>query len=69
MASLGTNHVISKVAAHFVESMDRQTMTSMGLAPSTWQSEPLKKKRAESFILRERELLKWADIDLTAKTI
>ena len=68
-ASLGTNHVISKVAAHFVEVMDRQMMSGMGIAPSAWQSGPVKEMRAERFKVRERELLEWAGIDLTAKTV
>ena len=49
--------------------MDKQAMTSLGIAPSVWQSGPVKEMRAERFNLKERELLKWAGIDLTAKTI
>ena len=33
-ASLGTNHIISKTAAHFVENMDKQIITGMGVTPS-----------------------------------
>ncbi|KAL9125868.1 MAG: hypothetical protein Q9175_008012 [Cornicularia normoerica] len=68
-ASLGANHIISKVAAYYVKALDEQTMTSMGVTPSDWQSAPVKKMREERFKLRERELLEWAGIDLTAKVM
>lgn len=68
-ASLGTNHVIFKVAAHCVEVMEKQMMTSMGVKPSVWQSGPFTEMRDERFRLRERELLQWAGIDVTAKII
>lgn len=68
-ASLGTHHAIFKVTAHFVEVMDRQMMASTGIAPSVWQDGPAKEMRAERFNLSERELLKWADTDLTAQTV
>lgn len=44
-------------------------MASMGIGPSAWQSGPAKEMRAERFNLSERELLKWADIDLTVQTV
>lgn len=68
-ASLGANHIISKTAAHFVKTLAEQMMTSMGVTPSDWQSAPVKKMREERFKLRERELLEWAGIDLTANVI
>ena len=68
-ASIGTNHVIFKVAAHYVEATDKQMMTSMGVTLGVWQSGPYKEMREERFRLRERELLKWAGVDLTAKII
>ncbi|KAL2058065.1 hypothetical protein ABVK25_001683 [Lepraria finkii] len=68
-ASLGTNHVIFKTAAHFVEYKDKQMMTGMGVTPSVWQSGPVREMREERFKIREHELLNWAGIDLTAKTI
>ena len=68
-ASLGTNHVIFKIAAHFVEAMDKQMMTGMGVTPSVWQSGPVKETREERFKIREHELLNWAGIDLIAKII
>jgi len=49
--------------------MEKQMMTSMGVKPSVWQSGPLTEMRDERFRLRERELLKWAGIDVTAKII
>lgn len=68
-ASLGISHVISKVAANFVAAQDNQLMTQMGLTPNVWHSEPMKEMRAESSRLREAELLKWAGVDLSARTV
>lgn len=68
-ASLGTNHLIFKIASHYVELIDKQMVARMGIPASVWQSEPFKDMRKESYELRELELLKWADIDLNAKTI
>lgn len=68
-ASLGTNHVISKIATRFVEVMDKQAMSGMGVTPSVWQSGPVKEVREERLKSRERELLDWAGIDPTAKII
>ena len=67
-ASLETNHVISKIAARFVDVMDMQMITSMRIIPSVWQSEAVKEMRKERFNLSERELLKWA-VDVTAKIL
>ena len=44
-------------------------MTSMQLTPSVWQSKSVKEMREERVKLRERELLKWAGIDLTTKIL
>lgn len=63
-ASLG---VICKTAAHFVEAMDKQMMTGIGVTPSVWQSWPVKEMREERLKMREYELLKWAGVDLTAE--
>lgn len=49
--------------------MDEQMMTGMRVTPSVWQSESVKEMRKERFNLRERELLKWAGIDVTAKIL
>ncbi|KAL9063669.1 MAG: hypothetical protein Q9161_009347 [Pseudevernia consocians] len=49
--------------------MDNQLMTSMQVTPSYWQSKSAKNMKEESFKLRERELLKWAGIDLTSKIL
>lgn len=68
-ASLGTSHVYFKAAAHFVELMDKQLMTAMGLTPDIWQSEPDKTMQEERFKVRERELLEWVGIDPAVKTI
>lgn len=59
-ASLGTNHVIFKVAALFVEVIDKQmAMTNME-AKEIWE---------ERTRLRELELLKWAGIDISTRTV
>jgi len=42
-------------------------MTNSGVTPSVWRSGPYKEMREERFKLRERELLNWAGVDLTAK--
>lgn len=68
-ASLGTNHVNFKAAAHFVELKDNQLMTAMGLTPDIWQSEPVKATQEERFKVRERELLEWVGIDPAVKII
>ncbi|KAL8723235.1 MAG: hypothetical protein Q9225_000425 [Loekoesia sp. 1 TL-2023] len=68
-ASLGANHVIYKVAAHYVEVKDKQMMTSIGVSPSVRQSGPLRETRDERFRLGERKLLEWAGIDITDKTL
>ena len=68
-ASLGTNHVIFKIAAYYVKVMDQQMATGMRVPVSVWQSDQAKDKRKERYEARELELLKWADVDLTAKTI
>ena len=68
-ASVGTNHVIYKTAAHYIEVNDQQMVTSMRITPGVWQSESFMKKREESLKVRELELLSWAGIDLTAKVI
>ncbi|KAL9129226.1 MAG: hypothetical protein Q9217_002267 [Psora testacea] len=63
-ASLGTNHVIFKIAAHYVEVMDKQMATGMGVNPGVWQSERVKDTMKERYESRKLELLKWAHIDL-----
>ena len=68
-ASVGTNHVIYKTAANYVEVNDQQMVTSMGITPNVWQSESVMEMREERFKVRELELLSWAGIDLTAKVI
>jgi hypothetical protein len=68
-ASLGTNHVIHKIAAHYVEVHDQQMAAGMGISPSDWQSERVKETHKERYKLRELELLKWANIDLNTKTL
>ena len=67
-ASLGTNHVIYQIAAHYVEVMDKQLATNMGIPLSVWQSE-VKGSKKERYKSQERELLKWARIDLATKTM
>ena len=44
-------------------------MTSMGVTSSEWKSKNVQKMMKETFILRERELLEWAGIDPTIKTV
>ena len=68
-ASLGTNHVIFKTAANYVEVMDKQMATGMGVPHSVWQSERVKDMMKERYESRKLELLKWAHIDLTTKAI
>ena len=68
-ASVGTNHVIYKTAANYVQVNDQQMVTSMGITPSVWQSESFMEVRKEKFKVRELELLSWAGIDLTDKVI
>ena len=59
--------MISKVAAHFVEDMEKRMVTLVGL--SGWHSEQTQHMTKEIYESSERELLKWADIDLTIKTV
>ncbi|KAL9102561.1 MAG: hypothetical protein Q9163_002311 [Psora crenata] len=68
-ATLGTNNVIYKLAAYFLEVHDKQMMTGLGVTPSQWKSESAKEMRRERFKLRELELLEWAGVDLSTKTI
>lgn len=44
-------------------------MIGMGVSPRVRQSEPVKDIRKERYESRELELLKWADIDPSTKTI
>ena len=67
--SLGTNHLIYKVAAHFVETMEKPMKASSGVASSAWESGPIKEWREERFKTAEQKLLEWAGVDLTAKSM
>lgn len=44
-------------------------MASMGIGETAWQSKANKEKRAEMFRERERELLEWAGVDVSLKTV
>ena len=68
-ASVGTNNVIYKTLAHYIEVNDQQMLKGMGITPSFWHSESVMEMRRERFKERELELLDWAGIDLTAKII
>ena len=68
-ASLGTNHAMFKAAACYIEALDRQMATSLGVPYSVLRKEEAKGMRKGKHESREREYLKWAHIDLNAKTI
>lgn len=68
-ASLGTNHLIYKIAAHYVEDHNKRMVARLGISPSDWQSERFKEINEEVYRLEELEFLKWAHIDLNAKTL
>lgn len=63
-ATLGTNHLIYRVAANYVNVRDAQMMASLKVTPSEW--EKMKGPKLEEC---ERALLKWAGIDLGMKVI
>lgn len=68
-ASLGPNHLISRIAAHLVKDHDRRVMTKLGMAESAWQSETVKEMIAKKFKVAERDLLEWAGVDVSVKTV
>ena len=63
-ATLGTNHLIYRVAANYVEVSDAQMIAMLKVTPSDW-----KKMKGLKFEECEQALLKWAGIDLTTKVI
>ena len=63
-ASLGTDHLIYRGAAHYLKVWDEQMVTMLNVTPGDW-----KKMKGEGFEECERALLKWVGIDLTAKVI
>ena len=63
-ATLGTNHLIYRVAANYVKTWDAQMMAMLKVTSSDWE-----KMKGLKFEECERALLKWAGIDLNMKII
>ena len=68
-ASLGTNHLIFKVAAKYIDAHDKQMTAALGISLSEWQSDAFLRAKIEKCKLREEELLAWAGIDLADRTV
>ena len=64
-ASLGTDHLIFKVAASYVDGLIKMIAASKGLPHSIIQSEQVKIGMEKKWKMQVLELLKWAQIDLT----
>lgn len=67
LAGLGTNNVIYRAAAYFLDDSDRHQIAGLGITPEVWHSKEMKRVKEARYAMRLVELLKWAGVDRASK--